>query len=132
MFERNRTVYVLSYSIRYMLWEKGVYTLIGLRVLQGIAVESTPISTNLIRDEFPRTKFPIGMGIYLCFLFWRHGANSYISADPGWQGNFYFRAAIAAVLTFVSCVCVCSPWWHSEDTWGKGFKCDHCNTQLIL
>lgn len=81
--------------------------LIGLRVLQGIAVESTPISTNLIRDEFPRTKFPIGMGIYLCFLFWRHGANSYISADPGWQGNFYFRAAIAAVLTFVSCVCVC-------------------------
>ena len=42
-----------------------IYTLIGLRVLQGIAVASTPISTKIIRDQFPRTKFPIGMSIYL-------------------------------------------------------------------
>jgi hypothetical protein len=108
MFERNIAVYVLSNPIRYMLWEKGAYTLIGLRVLQQIAVDSTPISTKIIRDQFPRTKFPIGMCIYLCFLLWRHGAKSRISADPGWQGNFYFRAAIAASLD-IGKLEVCSP-----------------------
>jgi hypothetical protein len=108
MFERNIAVYVLSNPIRYMLWEKCAYTLIGLRVLQQIAVDSTPISTKIIRDQFPRTKFPIGMCIYLCFLLWRHGAKGRISADPGWQGNFYFRAAIAASLE-IGKLEVCSP-----------------------
>ena len=51
----------------------NISTLLALRVLQGIAVASTPISTKLIRDQVPKTKFPIGLSIYLVGLFWRHG-----------------------------------------------------------
>ena len=40
-------------------------TLLGLRVLEGIAIASTPISTKLIRDGVSKTKFPIGLSIYL-------------------------------------------------------------------
>ena len=43
--------------------------LIALRVLQGIAVATTPISTKLIRDNVPTSKFPVGMSIYLaCYM----------------------------------------------------------------
>ena len=42
---------------------QNISTLLALRVLQGIAVVSTPISTKLIRDQVPKTKFPIGISI---------------------------------------------------------------------
>ena len=42
-----------------------ISTLIAIRALQGIAIAGTPISTKLIRDQFPKSKFPIGMSIYL-------------------------------------------------------------------
>ena len=45
----------------------NISTLLALRVLQGIAVASTPISTKLIRDQVPKTKFPIG-SVYI----WQH------------------------------------------------------------
>src|SRR5215213_1133185 len=35
--------------------------LLALRTLQGIAIASTPISTKLIRDGVPKSKFPIGL-----------------------------------------------------------------------
>ena len=38
--------------------------LLAFRVLEGIAVD-TPISTKLIRDGVPKSKFPIGLSIYL-------------------------------------------------------------------
>ena len=43
----------------------NISTLLALRVLQGIAVASTPISTKLIRDGVPKSKFAIGMSVYL-------------------------------------------------------------------
>jgi MFS family permease len=51
----------------------NISVLLALRVLQGIAVASTPISTKLIRDQVPKTKFPIGLSVYLAAYSGRHG-----------------------------------------------------------
>jgi MFS family permease len=84
----------------------NIYTLIGLRVLQGIAVASTPISTKIIRDQFPRSKFPIGMSIYLSAYSGGMALGAVlgpvVAAGPGWQGNFYLCAPIAVVILFAS------------------------------
>jgi len=84
-----------------------IYTLIGLRVLQGIAVASTPISTKIIRDQFPRTKFPIGMSIYLSAYSGGMALGAVLgpvvaASSAGWQGNFYLCAPIAVVVLFAS------------------------------
>ena len=84
-----------------------INTLIGLRVLQGVAIASTPISTKIIRDQFPRAKFPIGMSIYLSAYSGGMALGAVLgpvvaASSAGWQANFYFCAPIAAVLTFVS------------------------------
>src|SRR5438093_9175018 len=84
----------------------NISTLIALRVLQGIAVASTPISTKIIRDQFPRAKFPVGMSIYLSAYSGGMALGAVlgpvVAAGAGWQGNFYICAPIAVVLTFAS------------------------------
>ena len=40
-------------------------TLLGLQGTRGNSNSDTPISTKLIRDGVPKTKFPIGLSIYL-------------------------------------------------------------------
>ncbi len=79
--------------------------LLGLRVLEGIAVASTPISTKLIRDGVPKSKFPIGLSIYLAGYSFGLALGAIMGpvvvADAGWQGNFYFCAPIAIILTLV-------------------------------
>jgi MFS family permease len=84
----------------------NISTLLAFRVLQGIAVASTPISTKLIRDGVPRTKFPIGMSIYLAAYSGGMALGAVlgpvVAAGAGWQGNFYMIAPIAVVLLFVS------------------------------
>jgi MFS family permease len=84
----------------------NISTLLAFRVLQGIAVASTPISTKLIRDQVPRTKFPIGMSIYLAAYSGGMALGAVlgpvVAAGAGWQGNFYMIAPIAVVLLFVS------------------------------
>jgi MFS family permease len=83
----------------------NIATLLALRVLQGIAVASTPISTKLIRDGVPKSKFPIGLSIYLSAYSGGMALGAVlgpvVAAGPGWQGNFYFIAPIAVVLSFV-------------------------------
>jgi MFS family permease len=80
--------------------------LIALRVLQGIAVATTPISTKLIRDNVPASKFPVAMSVYLaCYMGGMAiGAvmGPAIAANIGWQGNFYLIAPFAVVLLFAS------------------------------
>ncbi|MFL6381403.1 MAG: MFS transporter [Nitrososphaeraceae archaeon] len=84
----------------------NISTLLAFRVLQGIAVASTPISTKLIRDQVPRTKFPIGMSIYLAAYSGGMALGAVlgpvVAAGAGWQGNFYMIAPIAVVLLFAS------------------------------
>jgi MFS family permease len=93
----------------------NISTLLALRVLQGIAVASTPISTKLIRDQIPKSKFPIGLSIYLSAYSggMSLGAvlGSVVAAGAGWQGNFYFIAPIAVVLSFV-----CWRFIHADET----------------
>jgi MFS family permease len=83
-----------------------ISTLIAIRALQGIAVAGTPISTKIIRDQFPKAKFPIGMRIYLsCYsggMALGAVLGPVIAADAGWQANFYLCAPIAVVLSLVS------------------------------
>jgi MFS family permease len=82
----------------------NISVLLALRVLQGIAVASTPISTKLIRDQVPKTKFPIGLSIYLAAYSGGMALGAVlgpvVAAGPGWQGNFYLCAPIAVVLLF--------------------------------
>jgi MFS family permease len=77
--------------------------LLALRVLEGIAVASTPISTKLIRDGVPKSKFPIGLSIYLAGYSFGLALGGIMGpvvvADAGWQGNFYFCAPIAVILS---------------------------------
>lgn len=90
-------------------------TLLGLRVLQGVAIASTPISTKLIRDGVPKTKFPIGLSIYLAGYSFGLALGAVMGpvvvADAGWQGNFYFCAPIAVILTLV-----CWRFIHSDES----------------
>jgi MFS family permease len=92
----------------------NISTLLALRVLQGIAVASTPISTKLIRDQVPKTKFPIGLSIYLAAYSGGMALGAVlgpvVAAGAGWQGNFYFCAPIAVVLLFV-----CWRFIHSDE-----------------
>jgi MFS family permease len=92
----------------------NISVLLALRVLQGIAVASTPISTKLIRDQVPKTKFPIGLSIYLAAYSGGMALGAVlgpvVAAGPGWQGNFYLCAPIAVVLLFV-----CWRFIHSDE-----------------
>ena len=85
---------------------QDIFTLIIIRVFQGIAVASTPISTKIIRDTFPKSKFPIGLSIYLAAYSGGMALGAVlgpvVAAGGGWQNNFYYIAPIAAILTFVS------------------------------
>jgi MFS family permease len=93
----------------------NISVLLALRVLQGIAVASTPISTKLIRDQLPRSKFPIGLSIYLAAYSGGMALGAVlgpvVAAGPGWQGNFYLCAPIAVVLSFV-----CWRFIHSDES----------------
>ena len=80
-----------------------ISTLIAIRALQGIAIANTPISTKLIRDQFPKSKFPIGMSIYLAAYSGGMALGAVlgpiVAAGAGWQANFYFCAPIAVILS---------------------------------
>lgn len=93
----------------------NISTLLALRVLQGIAVASTPISTKLIRDQVPKSKFPIGLSIYLAAYSGGMALGAVlgpvVAAGPGWQGNFYLCAPIAVVLLFA-----CWRFIHSDES----------------
>ena len=82
-----------------------IYTLIAIRALQGIAIASTPISTKLIRDQFPKSKFPVGLSIYLSAYSGGMALGAVLgpivaASDAGWQANFFICAPIAVVLSF--------------------------------
>ncbi|MFZ0329429.1 MAG: MFS transporter [Nitrososphaeraceae archaeon] len=93
----------------------NISVLLALRVLQGIAVASTPISMKLIRDQVPKTKFPIGLSVYLAAYSGGMALGAVlgpvVAAGPGWQGNFYLIAPIAVVLLFV-----CWRFIHSDES----------------
>ena len=89
--------------------------LLVLRVLQGIAVASTPISSKLIRDQVPKSKFPIALSIYLSGYAFGLALGGImgpiVAAGAGWQGNFYFCAPIAVVLSLA-----CWKFIHADET----------------
>ena len=73
-----------------------IYTLVFIRALQGIAVASTPIATKIIRDQFPKSKFSIGMGIYLSAYSGGMALGAVLGpiivAGAGWQAFLHLRS----------------------------------------
>jgi MFS family permease len=110
-------VMMICFSVGTILapFSHNIAILLGLRVLQGIAVASTPISTKLIRDGVPKSKFPIGLSIYLAGYSFGLALGAIMGpivvADAGWQGNFYFCGPIAVILSLV-----CWRFIHSDET----------------
>ena len=105
----------------------NIAILLALRALQGIAVASTPISTKLIRDQVPRSKFPIGLSIYLSAYSGGMALGAVlgpvVAAGPGWQGNFYLCAPIAVVLSFA-----CWKFIHADES-KKVHEHDHVDQE---
>jgi MFS family permease len=83
-----------------------IFTLIGIRALQGVAIAVTPIAVKLVRDQFPKGKFSIGQSIILSMYSGGMAIGAVlgpiIDAGLGWQSVFYICAPIAVVLLFVS------------------------------
>jgi MFS family permease len=83
-----------------------IFTLIGIRALQGVAIAVTPIAVKLVRDQFPKGKFSIGQSIILSMYSGGMAIGAVlgpiIAAGPGWQSVFYICAPFAVVLLFVS------------------------------
>ncbi len=106
--KRMQMIMMLCFTVGTILapFAPNFSVLIALRVLQGIAVATTPISTKLIRDNVAASKFPVGMSIYLASYMGGMAIGAVmgptVAANIGWQGNFYIMAPIAVVLTFVS------------------------------
>ena len=46
-------------------FSQEIYTLLVLRVLQGIAVALVPISVRIARELYPLKKFPMAQGVIL-------------------------------------------------------------------
>jgi MFS family permease len=110
-------VMMICFSVGTILapFSPNYVVLLGLRVLEGIAVASTPISTKLIRDGVPKSKFPIGLSIYLAGYSFGLALGAIMGpvvvANSGWQGNFYFCGPIAIILTLV-----CWRFIHSDES----------------
>jgi MFS family permease len=83
-----------------------IFTLIGIRALQGVAIAVTPIAVKLVRDQFPKGKFSIGQSIILSMYSGGMAIGAVLGpiivAGPGWQSVFYICAPFAVVLLFVS------------------------------
>jgi MFS family permease len=83
-----------------------IFTLIGIRALQGIAVAVTPIGSKIVRDQFPKGKFSIGQSILLSTYSGGMALGAVLGPiivqGSGWQSVFYICAPIAVVLLFAS------------------------------
>jgi MFS family permease len=82
-----------------------IYTLLALRVLQGIAVALVPICTRIARDLFPKEKFPMAQGIILS-MYQRGSAVGLVIGAAivfygGWQAVFVSAIPFAFLLLFL-------------------------------
>lgn len=82
------------------------YTLLVCRVIQGVAVANTPLAMKIVREQFPKEKFPLGAslitasfsgGMVLGLLF---GAE--IVGSLGWRYVFYLATPIALALLLIA------------------------------
>ena len=81
------------------------YTLIGLRILQGIAVALVPICIRIAREIFGEKKIPMAQGVILSM--YQGGSavglvlGALVVAVGGWQGVFLSAIPFSLILLFL-------------------------------
>jgi MFS family permease len=84
---------------------ENFYTLIGLRVLQGIAVALVPVSVRIARDLYPPAKFPFAQGMILSMYQGGSAIGLVLGAAvvyfAGWQGVFLTAIPFSLLFLFL-------------------------------
>jgi MFS family permease len=84
---------------------ENFYTLIGLRVLQGIAVALVPVSVRIARDLYPPGKFPFAQGMILSMYQGGSAIGLVLGAAvvyfAGWQGVFLTAIPFSLLFLFL-------------------------------
>ena len=92
---------LLCYTVGTALagFSQEIYTLLVLRVLQGIAVALVPISVRIARELYPPKKFPMAQGVILSM----YQAGSAIGLVLGARGSILWRLAICILFSNTIC-----------------------------
>jgi MFS family permease len=81
------------------------YTLIGLRILQGVAVAFVPVSIRIARELFPSSRFPYAQGMLLSMYQGGSAVGLVLGAVvvyfAGWQGVFLTAIPFALLFLFL-------------------------------
>jgi MFS family permease len=81
------------------------YTLIGLRILQGVAVALVPVSVRIARDLFPPARFPFAQGMILSMYQGGSAVGLVLGAAVvyfvGWEGVFLSAIPFALLFLFL-------------------------------
>jgi MFS family permease len=84
---------------------ENFYTLIGLRVLQGVAVALVPVSVRIARDLYPSAKFPFAQGMILSMYQGGSAIGLVLGAAVvyfvGWQGVFLTAIPFSFLFLFL-------------------------------
>lgn len=84
---------------------ENFYTLIGLRVLQGVAVALVPVSVRIARDLYPSAKFPFAQGMILSMYQGGSAIGLVLGAAvvyfAGWQGVFLTAIPFSFLFLFL-------------------------------
>ena len=80
-------------------FSQEIYTLLILRVLQGIAVALVPICVRIARELYPIEKFPMAQGVILSM----YQAGSAIGLVLGACGSILWRLAICIFYSNTVC-----------------------------
>jgi MFS family permease len=97
----------ICYAVGVMLapLAQDIYTLIGLRVLQGVAVALVPISIRIAREVVGERKLPMAQGIILSMYQGGSAAGLVLGAVVvylgGWQAVFLSAIPFTLVLLFL-------------------------------
>jgi MFS family permease len=82
------------------------YSLLVIRALQGIAVANTPLAIKMIREQFPKEKFSIGVSIITASFSGGMVVGLILGAqivgELGWRYVFFISAPIAVAMLFVA------------------------------
>ena len=97
----------ICYTVGVILapFTQDIYILLGLRVLQGVAVAVVPISTRIARDIFPPEKFPMAQGTLLSMYQGGSAVGLVLGAIVvfygGWQAVFLTAIPFAFLFLFL-------------------------------
>jgi MFS family permease len=100
-------VVFICYTVGVILapFAQEFYTLIGLRILQGVAVALVPVSVRIARDLFPAARFPYAQGMLLSMYQGGSAVGLVLGAAVvyffGWQGVFLSAIPFSLLFLFL-------------------------------